>query len=158
MQSCELICCRMAGPATLTCYGNKRKNEMTVPEKKKILRKWLMAMQAGDLQAIQSLQTKDCTWVLPGSKKLPWAGSWTGMARQKLFLKQIKNSVEFEKLEFREFIGEGAHITILGQEVARSKTRGKRWNVTFSWVFKIKRGKVARWEAFENTEIIASCF
>ena len=131
---------------------------MHLSEKKKILRKWLMAIQVGDLQTMQGLQTKDCTWVLPGSKKLPWAGSWKGMARQKLFLKRIQNSVEFEKLEFGEYIAEGSRITVLGQEIARSKSKGKRWNVTFSWVFKIKHGKVAHWEAFENTEIIAACY
>ncbi len=113
---------------------------MHLSEKKKILRKWLMAIQVGDLQTMQSLQTKDCTWVLPGSKKLPWAGSWKGMARQKLFLKRIQDSVEFEKLEFGEYIAEGSRITVLSQEIARSKSKGKRWNVTFSWVFKIKHG------------------
>ena len=131
---------------------------MTVAENKRVMRKWLKAMQAGDLEAMQRLQTTDCQWVLPGSKKLPWAGSWKGLRRQKLFLKHIEDAVEFGKLEFKEIFGEGARITVLGQEIARSKSKGKRWNVTFSWVFTIKRGKVAHWEAFENTEIIAACY
>ena len=52
----------------------------------------------------------------------------------------------------------GARIVVTGQEIAKSKPKGKRWNVTFAWVFTVKRGKVTAWEAFENTEIIAACY
>jgi len=131
---------------------------MAVAENKRVLRKWLKALQAGDLAMLHALQTKDCVWILPGSKKLPWAGQWKGAARQRAYLRVIESAVNFGKQEFKELIGEGARITVTGQEIARSKPNGKRWNVAFAWVFTIKRGKVAHWEAFENTEIIAACY
>ena len=131
---------------------------MSLTDNKRILRKWLKALQAGDMETLLALQSKDCVWVLPGSEKLPWAGSWKGARRQKTYLKRIEGAVDFGKQEFKEFIGEGSRITVTGQEIARSKPKGKRWNVTFAWVFTVKRGKVVVWEAFENTEIIAACY
>ncbi len=131
---------------------------MSLTDNKRTLRKWLKALQAGDMETLLALQSKDCVWILPGSKKLPWAGRWKGVARQKTYLKRIEGAVDFGKQEFKEFIGEGARITVTGQEIARSKPKGKRWNVTFAWVFTVKRGKVVAWEAFENTEIIAACY
>jgi len=141
-----------------TQRGQQEQNEMALAENKRILRKWLRALQAGDLATMRAMQTKDCVWVLPGSKKLPWAGRWKGPARQRSYLRAIEGAVDFGKQEFKEYIGEGGRITVTGQEIARSKSKGKRWNVTFAWVFTIKRGKVAHWEAFENTEIIAACY
>ena len=131
---------------------------MAVADNKRLLRKWLKALQAGDLETLLALQSKDCVWILPGSKKLPWAGRWTGTAGQRTYLKRIEGAVDFGKQEFKEYIGEGGRIVVTGQEIARSRNKGKRWNVTFAWAFTVKRGKVTAWEAFENTEIIAACY
>ena len=132
----------------------------TLAKNKKILRGWLKALQSGDIEKVESLQSKDCVWILPGSKKLAWAGRWKGAARHKLFIKRIRETVDFNKggMQFHEFICEGSRVTVIGQEIARSVSKGKRWNVTFAWVFTVKRGKIVQWEAFENTEIIASCY
>ena len=131
---------------------------MALVNNKKILRKWLKALQAGDLETMLALQSKDCVWVLPGTKKLPWAGRWKGAARQRTYLKRIESAVDFGKQEFQEYIGEGGRIIVTGQEVARSKPKGKHWNVTFAWAFTMNRGRLVAWEAFENTEIIAACY
>ena len=134
---------------------------MTVSAKnKKILRNWLKALQSGDIEKIESLQSSDCVWILPGSKKLAWAGRWKGVTRHKLFIRRISETVDFNNggMQFHEFIVEGTRATVIGREIARSVPKSKRWNVTFAWVFTIKRGKVVQWEAFENTEIIASCY
>ncbi|MFP6690622.1 MAG: nuclear transport factor 2 family protein [Alphaproteobacteria bacterium] len=131
---------------------------MAVADNKRVLRKWLNALQAGDLETLRALQSKDCVWILPGSKILPWAGRWKGLAGQRTYLKRIESAVDFGKQEFKEYIAEGARIVVTGQEIAKSKPKGKRWNVTFAWVFTVKRGKVTAWEAFENTEIIAACY
>lgn len=132
----------------------------TSVKNKKILRNWLKALQSGDIEKIESLQSVDCVWILPGTKKLAWAGRWKGVARHKLFIKKIRETVDFNNggMQFQEYICEGSRATVIGQEIARSVPKGKRWNVTFAWVFKFKRGKVVQWEAFENTEIIASCY
>ena len=134
---------------------------MTIPAKnKKILRNWLKALQSGDIEKIESLQSSDCIWILPGSKKLAWAGRWKGVTRHKSFIRKIKETVDFTNggMQFHEFICEGSQATVIGREIARSVPKGKRWNVTFAWVFTFKRGKVVQWEAFENTEIIAACY
>ena len=131
---------------------------MAMAENKRILRKWLSALQSGDLETLRALQSKDCVWILPGSKKLPWAGRRKGPAGQKTYLKRIESAVDFGKQEFKEYIGEGSRIVVTGQEIAKSKSKDKRWNVTFAWAFTVKRGKVTAWEAFENTEIIAACY
>jgi ketosteroid isomerase-like protein len=131
---------------------------MAVADNKRALRKWLKALQAGDMETLTALQSKDCVWILPGSKKLPWAGRWKGAARQRAYLRNIESAVDFGKQEFKEYIGEGSRIVVTGQEIARSRPKGKRWNVTFAWAFTLKRGKVTAWEAFENTEIIAACY
>ena len=131
---------------------------MAVADNKRLLRNWLKALQASDLETLLALQSKDCVWILPGSKKLPWAGRWKGLAGQRTYLKRIESAVDFGKQEFKEYIGEDARIVVTGQEIAKSKPKGKRWNVTFAWVFTVKRGKVTAWEAFENTEIIAACY
>ena len=131
---------------------------MAITDNKRILRKWLKALQAGDMETLLALQSKDCVWLLPGTKKLPWAGRWKGARRQKVYLRRIEGAVDFGKQEFKEFIVEGGRIVITGQEIARSKPKGKRWNVTFAWAFTVKRGKVTAWEAFENTMIIAACY
>ncbi len=131
---------------------------MAVADNKRTLRKWLRALQAGDLETLLALQSKQCVWILPGSKKLPWAGRWKGAARHRAYLRSIEAAVDFGKQEFKEYIGEGARIVVTGQEIASSRPQGKRWNVTFAWAFTLKRGKVTVWEAFENTEIIAACY
>ena len=40
---------------------------MAMAENKRILRKWLSALQSGDLETLRALQSKDCVWILPGS-------------------------------------------------------------------------------------------
>jgi ketosteroid isomerase-like protein len=149
---------KIAAGSRLRANGEWRRIAMAMADNKRVLRKWLAALQAGDLATLRALQTADCEWVLPGSSKLPWAGRWKGERRQRLYLKRIEQAVDFGKQEFKEYIGEGSRITVTGQEIAKSKPRGKRWNVTFAWVFTVRRGKVAHWEAFENTEIIAACY
>lgn len=131
---------------------------MTAADNKRVLRKWLKALQAGNAEALFALQTKDCAWLLPGSKKLAWAGHWKGQAQQKRYLKRIKETVDFDSQAVQEFIAEGSRVVVIGREIARSKPKAKRWTVTFAWAFTIRRGKVAAWEAFENTEIIAACY
>ena len=93
---------------------------MAVADNKRVLRKWLNALQAGDLETLRALQSKDCVWILPGSKILPWAGRWKGLAGQRTYLKRIESAVDFGKQEFKEYIGEGARIVVTGQEIAKS--------------------------------------
>ena len=53
---------------------------------------------------------------------------------------------------------DGTRVSVLGNEIARSKSKKKSWNVTFVWVFTIKRGKIVSLEAYEDTETIAACY
>jgi ketosteroid isomerase-like protein len=127
---------------------------------KVLIRRWLKALQSGNIESLILLQSKDCTWNFPGSKKLPWAGKWVGIERHKKFLGRVGDSVDFSKggIEFNEFIVDGARISVLGHEIARSMSKKRRWNVGFVWVFTVKRGKIVSLEAYEDTEAIAACY
>ena len=127
---------------------------------KALIRRWLKALQSGNIESLIALQSKDCTWKFPGSKKLPWAGKWVGIEKHKKFLARVGDSVDFTGggIEFNEFIVDGTRVSVLGNEIARSKSKKKRWNVKFVWVFTIKRGKIVSLEAYEDTETIAACY
>ena len=73
---------------------------------------------------------------------------------------ELGDSVDFTGggIEFNEFIVDGTRVSVLGNEIARSKSKKKSWNVTFVWVFTIKRGKIVSLEAYEDTETIAACY
>ncbi len=131
---------------------------MASPQNKRVLRSWLKALESGDIERLFSLQTDDAVWILPGSKKLPWAGTWKGRKQAERCLKKLYGGLDLEKQEPQELIAQGTRIVVIGNEIGISKPAGKKWNVQYAWAFTIKRGKVTHWEAFENTEAIAACY
>ncbi len=131
---------------------------MTTVQPKRVLRQWLKALEAGDVERLLALQSKDAVWVLPGSKKLPWAGRWKGPSQAKRCLKALYGALEIEKQEPQEFIVQGNRLVVIGNEVGISKPAKRKWNVQYAWAFTVKRGKITHWEAYENTEAIAACY
>ena len=131
---------------------------MSDAEAVEVLRDWLSALASGDVERLLSLQSDDATWILPGSAKLPWAGTWTGSAEARQCLDKLYGALELEKQEPQEFIAQGARIVVIGNEIGISKPASKKWNVQYAWAFTVGDGRVTHWEAFENTEAIAACY
>ncbi len=133
-------------------------NSMSNTETVEVLRSWLAALESGDVERLLSLQSDDATWILPGSAKLPWAGTWKGNAEARQCLDKLYGALEVEKQEPEEFIAEGARVVVIGNEIGISKPAGRKWNVQYAWAFTVEDGRVTRWEAFEKTEAIAACY
>ncbi len=131
---------------------------MAVANPKRVLREWLKALEGGNVERLLELQSDDAVWILPGSKKLPWAGTWKGKARAKQCLKKLYGALDIEKQTPQYLIADGTRIVVIGNEVGISNPAGRKWNVQYAWAFTVKRGKITYWEAFENTEAIAACY
>ena len=132
-------------------------NKMSKSSAKETVENWVGLLAAGDMDAIVAMFADDAVIDMPGSSDLPWAGRWQGAAKIDEYFKVMPAALKILKHEHKLWISEDDMVVVTGLEAAESHVSGKDYSAKWCWVFKIRDGKIVLWDAYEDTEAMASC-
>ncbi len=130
---------------------------MNTPSAKAVIEKWMGLLARGDMEAIVAMFSDDAVIDMPGSSDLPWAGRWQGSAKIDEYFKVMPAALEIREHEHKIWVAEGDRVAVTGLEAAASRISGKDYRAKWCWVFQVRDGKIALWDAYEDTEAMASC-
>jgi uncharacterized protein len=81
----------------------------------------------------------------------PWAGSRSGRQGLAEFFTGVSETLEYERLEPRQFIAQDDSVAVVLSERTRVKATGMFFEISEVHLFKLKNGKVAQLTIFEDT-------
>ena len=115
------------------------------------------AFGRGDIQAILDSLTDDVEWVLPGPPEvLPFAGVRRGRGQVAQFFAALDATLVFELFEPREFVAQNDKVVVLGRSRDRMRRTGRVVENEWAAVFKLRGGKIARYQVYEDTAAFVS--
>ena len=123
-----------------------------------VVRDAYAAFGAGDLQRLLGLLTPDVVWESPGSKVLPWAGTFTGPGEVARFFAALLENSEPEAFEPLHFVAAEDRVVALGRERFRVKSTGLTWACEWAHAFIVRDGKIAAFREYTDTAAMASAF
>ncbi len=112
-------------------------------ESKQVIRRYLDALVAGDIDTIRDSFAQDATWTIYGD--LPIAGPWSG--RDQIvdeFLGTVAGSLfqpGSQTFEFPMLIGEGETVALEWRVRARA-ANGADYNNSYCGIFIVRDGKI----------------
>ncbi len=130
---------------------------MSTPSAKETVEKWVGLLATGDMDAIVAMFADDGIIDMPGTSDLPWAGRWQGKAKIDEYFKVMPAALKILEHEHKLWIAEDDMVAVTGIEGAASHVSGKDYRAKWCWVFQIRDGKIALWDAYEDTEAMANC-
>ncbi len=122
-----------------------------------VVKKYLECLGSGDAAGLVALHTEDAVIDMPGSADLPWAGRWEGIAKIREYFEVMPAALEIRSHVVNVWVTEGDTVAITGTETGASRVSGKDYQAKWSWVFTVQDGKIALWDAYEDTEALAAC-
>ena len=57
----------------------------------------------------------------------------------------------------KTWVAEGDTVSVNGEEAGSSKVSGKHYRAKWCWVFTVADGRIAVWDAYEDTQALAAC-
>ena len=110
------------------------------------------AFGRGDLPAILELLTDDIEWIEPGpADVIPTAGTYRGKEEVAGFFATLGENLEIHKFEPHKFIAQDDDVVVLISTEGTVKPTGRKVTDHLAHVWTFKGGKLARFEAFEDT-------
>jgi uncharacterized protein len=110
------------------------------------------AFAQGDIQSLLGLFADDLDFQHPMPQSIwPWAGRRSGRPGVAEFFVGLSETLEYERLEPREFIAQNDWVAVLLFERTRVKATGVLFEISEVHVFKLKNGKVVQLMVFEDT-------
>ena len=130
---------------------------MTTSSAKAVIEKWVGYLATGDIEAIIATFADDAVSDMPGASYLPWAGRWQGAAKIDEYFKVMPAALRIISLEHKIRVAEDDMVAVTGLEEAASQISGKEYRAIWCWVFQVRSDKIVLWDAYEDTEAMASC-
>jgi ketosteroid isomerase-like protein len=109
------------------------------------------AFGQGDIPTVLENMTDDIEWVIPGPAELPPSGTQHGKQELGAWFGKLNEALEFQRFEPYKFLGEGDTVVALLHVAARWRHNGAPTEADEVHVFTYRDGKVARFEAFQDT-------
>jgi cytochrome c553 len=117
------------------------------------------AFEAGDTKKIHSLIAPDATWTYHGpTYALPFAGVHTGPAGVDQFFVQVEQTLQDATPTQREFIVTGDEVAVPGTEESTVKATGGHYKVNNVHLFKVRNGKIVKFEEFIDSGEVLEAF
>jgi len=116
------------------------------------------AFGRGDIQSILSSCAADVVWVSPGEGYMPQSGTFRGRDEVARFFQIVGQTLDFKAFEPRSFVAQGDVVVALGYYRATVKQTGKTFESNWAMTFTVRGGKVAEFEEYTNTAVIASAY
>ncbi len=130
---------------------------MADPSAAEVVKQYRACLATGDAAGLVALHTDDSVIDMPGTPALPWAGRWVGLDRIREYFQVMPSVLEIRAHVQALWVVDGDRVAVTGTEEAASRKSGKAYQSKWCWVFVVRGGKIALWDAYEDTEAMFNC-
>ena len=117
------------------------------------------AFGRGDMETLIGALQGDIEWVFPGpANAIPFAGVHRGLEEVIQFFVTLSETLEFQKLDPREFIAQGDKIVVIGTSRVRNKANDRETDNEWVAAITVRDSKIARYQLYEDTDALAALF
>jgi uncharacterized protein len=113
------------------------------------------AFGRGDIPALLASLAPDCEWIVEGPG-VPLSGHYTGPDEVGRFFNLLHETEEILRFEVWDYFTNSAgDVVAHGFEECRIRANGRIVSTNWMMLFRVRGGKVARYESFYNTAAYA---
>jgi ketosteroid isomerase-like protein len=123
-----------------------------------IVRGIYAAFGEGRIGDIVGRMADSTTFIQPGGRDIPWAGTYRTPAEVEAFFGKLALAAEVTDFTPQEYVEQDGVVVALGKWAGVAKPTGKPFASTWAMTWKLKDGKVWFYEALEDTDAIAQAF
>ena len=117
------------------------------------------AMGSGEMETMSGLMDDDMVWQNEGAPDIPWIGPWKGKDEIFAFLGTFSTNWETTLWENEDILAVGDAVAVFGRMNGRMTQSGAEvGEFTFALRAKVRNGKVALWNWFEDSYAVAKAF
>lgn len=130
-----------------------------MPTNTEIIQACFAAFQRGDIPTILNLCDDNVEWVEPGDpKSIPFAGHGKDKSSAAEFFRILGETTETVKFEPQHFVGSEDRAVGFGSWEFRAKATGKIVRTDVAVDFRLRNGKVIRWQGYYDTSATQAAF
>ena len=122
-----------------------------------VVQEFLNRLASGDAATMVPLFTEDGIVDMPGGDDLPWAGRWQGRAALEDYFQIVPAALAMHEHVIKTWVVDGDVVSVNGDEAGSSKLSGTHYRAKWCWVFTVRDGRIALWDAYEDTQALAAC-
>jgi uncharacterized protein len=116
------------------------------------------AFGRGDVAGVINALADDIEWVTPGSKVIPYAGTYHGRDQVGGFFQTLDATTELDPFMPEQYVEQGDTVVALGSYTGRAKASQKAFKTSWTMTFKLRGGKVTRFEEHMDTAALEAAF
>ena len=129
---------------------------MQQAETEAVLERYYAALQAGDVQGMKDVVSEDIEVIYQDADGLlPWGGTWSGFDKFREFLATVAEHLVIESVQPLERLFDQDTAIIVLRGVWTSRKTDRRVEARVVNIFKVRSGKVARYQVFPDTAAFA---
>ena len=122
-----------------------------------VVKGFLDQLAGGDAATIVAMFTDDAVIDMPGGDDLPWAGRWQGRAAIEDYFRVMPAALAMHEHVIETWVVDGDTVSVNGEEAGSSRISGKHYRAKWCWVFTVQGGRIAVWDAYEDTQALSAC-
>lgn len=112
----------------------------------------------GNIAGVLYKLADDVEWIDPGAPAIPYAGVYRGPAEVGRFFERLGQTTEVLEFEPREYVATGGTVGVFGSWRARARKTGREFGSDWAMYFRVRDGKLARFQAYIDTAVEAAAF
>lgn len=116
------------------------------------------AFGRGDVAGVMNDLADDIVWVTPGSNAIPYAGTYRGLDQVGGFFQALDATCELDPFMPEQYVEQGDTVVALGSYTGRARASQNPFQSSWSMVFKLRGGKVTRFEEHMDTAAVEAAF
>lgn len=118
---------------------------------KETAQEWYAAVHAGDFDRLFAVIAEDCTVEFYGPPVIPFAGTFRGREKVKIFFGHVANDVEIQEFRQEQFIAEEDSVAVTGYLKMLLKATGRLYAANYAHILTIRDEQVVRFRDFQDT-------
>jgi ketosteroid isomerase-like protein len=124
-----------------------------------LVQRFYAGMQAGNIEGVLALLSRDFELVYSGPSIIPCAGRWSGHEGFRNWTQAaMQGHLPPDSVDFGEFTVHDDKVFVPGHVRLRVKTTGKTCETDFLHVFTVRDGRLTRWHDFFDTFALAQAY
>ncbi len=125
----------------------------------KIVRDCFGLILTGDVEnAFEHYLSFDFVWENPLPEIIPFGGRFEGPVGLTKYARLLAASIEMEAFSIGEIIATPDRVVVVGQEVSLVRATGRRYEMDWVHVLKLREGRVHHWREFNDTAAMVPAF
>lgn len=131
---------------------------MDSQQNKQLVLNGYQLFQAGEIEQLLQLFSDDIEWIEADVEFVPFSGSYHGKQEVAQFFMELGNAQEAELFEPQDVIAEGNKVVVTGNSKWIVRATGQSYESPWVHVFTIQDGKIARFQAYNDTAASRAAF